>query len=251
MSATDILILALAGLLSGTVNAVAGGGTFFSFGALLAVGLPPITANATSAVAMVPGYVASALAYRDEVGAVWRKAILLGVASALGSIIGAFTLIALDNQTFARFVPWLLLAATLVFALGPRFTKMLPERSHDGPGHRMLAGFVQFVMSIYGGFFGAGMGIMMLASLGITEGQNFHRINALKHILSTIIQTASIVIFIQGGVISWPEALVLGVAVVIGGWFGVGIARRFPISVVRGFVIATGAVLTVYYFSRL
>ena len=248
MSLSEIFLLAVAGLLSGTINAVAGGGTFFSFGALLAVGLPPITANATSAVAMVPGYVASAIAYRNEVGAVWRVAIVLGIASALGSLIGAVILIALDNQTFARFVPWLLLAATLVFAVGPRVSKMLPERAHDDPGHRLIAALVQFVMSIYGGFFGAGMGIMMLASLGITEGQNFHRINALKHILSTIIQTASIVIFVQGGVISWPEALVLIVAVVIGGWFGVGVARRFPLSVVRGFVIATGAALAVYYF---
>ena len=251
MSPADIILLVVAGLVSGTINAVAGGGTFFSFGALLAVGLPPITANATSAVAMVPGYVASAIAYRNELGAVWRVAIVLGIASALGSLIGAVILIRLDNQTFARFVPWLLLAATLVFAVGPRVSKMLPERAHDSPGHRLIAALVQFVMSIYGGFFGAGMGIMMLASLGITEGQNFHRINALKHILSTIIQTASIVIFIQGGVISWPEALVLIAAVAVGGWFGVGVARRFPLAAVRGFVIATGTALAVYYFLRL
>jgi uncharacterized membrane protein YfcA len=175
-------------------------------------------------------------------------AILLGIASALGSLIGAVVLITLDNETFARFVPWLLLLATLVFAFGPRISKLLPERAHDDPKHRAVAAVVQFVMSIYGGFFGAGMGIMMLASLGITEGQNFHRINALKHILSTVIQTASILIFIQGGVISWPEALVLIAAVVVGGWLGVGVARRFPLAVVRGFVIATGAALTVYYF---
>ncbi len=97
---------------------------------------------------------------------------MLGIASALGSLIGAVILIRLDNQTFARFVPWLLLAATLVFAVGPRVSKMLPERAHDSPGHWLVAALVQFVMSIYGGFFGAGMGIMMLASLGITEGQN-------------------------------------------------------------------------------
>ncbi|MBA3520787.1 MAG: sulfite exporter TauE/SafE family protein [Rhizobiales bacterium] len=250
MSAADLLILGLAGLLSGTLHAVAGGGTFFSFGALLAVGLPPITANATSAVAMVPGYVASAIAYRREVRGVWRKAILLGIASAIGSVIGALILIGLDNQTFARFVPWLLLAATLVFALGPFVSRLLPDRPREGAGSRAIGAVVQFTMAIYGGFFGAGMGIMMLASLGLTEGQNFHRINALKHILSIVIQTASIVVFVQGDVISWPEALVLIVAVVAGGWFGVDVARRFPISAVRGFVIATGAALTVYYFLR-
>lgn len=251
MSAAEILILSIAGLLSGTVNAVAGGGTFFSFGALLAVGLPPITANATSAVAMVPGYLASTAAYRNELGALWRSAVLLGAASVLGSILGALLLITLDNQTFARFVPWLLLVATLVFALGPRLTGMLPARSHADRRRRLGAALVQFVMSIYGGFFGAGMGIMMLASLGITEGQNYHRINALKHILSTVVQTTSIAIFIHGGVISWPEALVLIAAVVVGGWVGVDIARRFPVPVVRAFVIATGAALTVYYFFEL
>jgi uncharacterized membrane protein YfcA len=248
MSLTDILILTAAGFLSGTLNAVAGGGTFFSFGALVAVGLPPITANATSAVAMVPGYVASALAYRKELGSVWRAAMLLGAASALGSLIGAAALIALDNETFAEFVPWLLLAATAVFALGPWISRAIPARSHADTSHRTIGAAVQFVMSIYGGFFGAGMGILMLASLGITEGQDFHRINALKHILSTVIQTASILIFIAGGVISWPEALVLIVAVVAGGWLGVGLARRVPVPAVRAFVIATGAALTVYFF---
>jgi uncharacterized membrane protein YfcA len=140
--------------------------------------------------------------------------------------------------------------ATIVFAAGPWVSRLLPERAHDDPGHRGLAALVQFVMSIYGGFFGAGMGIMMLASLGLTEGQNFHRINALKHILSTIIQTASIVIFIQGDVISWPQAMVLVVAVTAGGWFGVDVARRFPVSIVRAFVITTGAALTAYYFMQ-
>ncbi len=250
MSLSDILILAAAGLLSGTLNAVAGGGTFFSFGALTLIGLPPIVANATSAVAMVPGYVASAINYRKELGAIWASAIWLAVASAIGALIGALILIALDDETFADFVPWLLIAATSVFALGPQISRHLPVRPHRDLRHRLLATLVQFAMSIYGGFFGAGMGIMMLASLGITEGQNFHRINALKHILSIVIQTASIVVFVQGDVIAWPEALVLVAAVVVGGWFGVDIARRFPISVVRGFVIATGSALAIYYFLR-
>src|SRR5687767_12722958 len=117
MSLSDILILAAAGLISGTLNAIAGGGTFFSFGALTLIGLPPIVANATSAVAMVPGYVASAVNYRNDLVTVWASAIWLAVASAVGALIGALILIALDNETFADFVPWLLLAAALVFAL--------------------------------------------------------------------------------------------------------------------------------------
>jgi uncharacterized membrane protein YfcA len=251
MTLADILILACAGFISGTLNAVAGGGTFFSFGALLAVGLPPITANATSAVAMVPGYVASAINYRKELPSIWASVLWLAVASAIGSLIGALVLIALDNETFADFVPWLLLGATIVFALGPVISKRLPARAHKDTRHRLIAVFVQFLMAIYGGFFGAGMGIMMLASLGITEGQNFHRINALKHVLSIVIQTTCVLVFIQGGVIAWQEALVLILAVVLGGWFGVDIARRFPLVAVRAFVIATGVLLTVYYFFKL
>jgi uncharacterized membrane protein YfcA len=250
MSPYEILILSVAGFIAGTLNAIAGGGTFFSFGALLAVGLPPITANATSAVAMVPGYVASAIAYRGELAAVRRNAVALAIVSAVGSLIGAVVLITLDNATFAAFVPWLLLAATVVFALGPSLSRLLPSRSHDDGRHRVVATAIQFVMSIYGGFFGAGMGILMLASLGLTEGQNFHRINALKHILSIVIQTAAIIVFIRGDVISWTEALVLIVAVVVGGWLGVGIARRVPIVAVRAFVIAAGATLAAYYFFR-
>jgi uncharacterized membrane protein YfcA len=250
MPVSDILVLAGAGLLSGTLNAIAGGGTFFSFGALTLIGLPPIVANATSAVAMVPGYVASAVNYRKELGAVWASAVWLGAASTLGALIGAIVLIMLDNETFADFVPWLLVAATAVFGLGPQISKHLPARPHRDFGHRLAGTVVQFLMSIYGGFFGAGMGIMMLASLGITEGQNFHRINALKHILSIVIQTASIVVFVQGDVIAWPEAMVLVAAVIVGGWFGVDMARRLPISLVRGFVIATGSALAIYYFLR-
>lgn len=248
MSAAQLALLAIAGFLSGTLNAVAGGGTFVAFGALTAVGLPPIVANATSAVAMVPGYVASAINYRKELGAVRSSAILLGAASAAGALIGALILIALDNETFAGLVPYLLAGATLVFALGPQISRRLPERPHADIGHRIVAALVQFLMSIYGGFFGAGMGIMMLASLGLTEGQNFHRINALKHILSIVIQTVAVVVFIGGDVISWPEALVLIVAVTAGGWLGVDIARRVPIAAVRGFVIVVGAALAVYYF---
>jgi uncharacterized membrane protein YfcA len=166
----------------------------------------------------------------------------------VGALIGAAVLIALDNETFAAFVPWLLLAATLVFALGPWASRLLPARPHNDPTHRILAAGIQFVMSIYGGFFGAGMGILMLASLGLTEGQNFHRINALKHILSIVIQSAAILVFIRGDVISWTEALVLIVAVTVGGWLGVDVAKRVPVVAVRAFVIAAGSALTLYYF---
>ena len=133
MSPSDLLLLAAAGFLSGALNAVAGGGTFFTFAALLATGLPPITANATSAVALGIGSVASAAAYRREISGLWRTSLRLALASALGALVGALILIALDNVTFRGLIPWLLLFATIVFALGPRIARAVGTAEEGAP----------------------------------------------------------------------------------------------------------------------
>jgi uncharacterized membrane protein YfcA len=250
MSSGHLLLLAAAGFLSGALNAVAGGGTFFTFAALLATGLPPITANATSAVALVVGSLASGAAYRREIAVLWRAAFWLSLASAVGGVVGALILVALDHVTFRGMIPWLLLFATLVFASGPRIARLVRTSEVGAPSlPRRLAGMtIQFLTAVYGGFFGAGMGFLMLASLGLTEGTDYHRLNAIKQILAVIIQAVAIVIFIRGGIIAWPAALVTMAAAVAGGYLGVGIARKVPSGVMRGFVIASGAALTVYYF---
>ena len=247
----DILVLLLAGLLSGALNAVAGGGTFFTFAALMAVGLPPITANASSSVALAVGSVASAAAYRRELAQLWRGALWLSMASAAGALIGALILVALDNITFRGLVPWLLLVATIIFALGPRIARLTGVEEGDTPtlGRRLAGLVIQFLTAIYGGFFGAGMGFLMLASLGLTEGTQYHGINAIKQILAIVIQGVAIVVFIRGGVIDWPPALIVMLAAICGGYFGVGVARKVPGPVMRGFVIATGSILTAYYFA--
>jgi uncharacterized membrane protein YfcA len=250
MSPADFAILAAAGFLSGALNAVAGGGTFFTFAALLAAGLPPITANATSAVALAIGSLASAAAYRREISSLWRNMLRLALASAVGALVGALILVALDNVTFRGLIPWLLLFATVVFALGPRIAGAVGTADIGAPTlARRLAGMaIQFLTAVYGGFFGAGMGFLMLASLGLTEGTDYHRINAIKQILAIIIQAVAIVIFIHGGLIAWPAALVTMAAAVAGGYLGVDVARKVPGSIMRGFVIASGAALTLYYF---
>lgn len=249
MSPFDFFLLAGAGFLSGALNAVAGGGTFFSFAALLAVGLPPITANASSAVALAIGSAASALAYRRELSALWRGTLVLALASGAGALIGAMILIALDNVTFRAMIPWLLLFATLIFALGPRIARLAgTEGGELTPARRAIGVSVQFLTAIYGGFFGAGMGFLMLASLGLTEGTDYHRINAIKQILAVVIQGIAIVIFIKGGVIVWPAALIVMAAAVAGGYLGVSVARTVPSRMMRGFVVASGAALTLYYF---
>jgi uncharacterized membrane protein YfcA len=250
MTFSDILLLAGAGALSGALNAVAGGGTFFTFAALLAVGLPPITANASSALALTVGSLASAAAYRQEIGRMWRATALLATASAIGGVLGAGLLVALDNVTFQGLIPWLLLAATVIFALGPAIARRIGSETHENPTPaRRAAGFVlQLLTSIYGGFFGAGMGFLMLASLGLTEGQDYHRLNAIKQVLGAVIQGVAIVVFIGGNVIAWSPALIVMLAAIAGGYFGVELARKVPAGIMRVLVIATGAVLTGYYF---
>lgn len=245
MSITMIVILFVAGFLSGAVNAIAGGGTFLTFGALTLAGLPPIAANATSSVIQFPGYITSTLAYRREFKGLWRGAVLLAVVSAIGAVCGSLFLISLSNPAFRSMVPWLLLGATAVFAAGP---KLRPKTQGEGHAASPLGLGLQGITSFYGGFFGAGMGIMMLASLGLASGGDYHRLNALKNFLSIVIAAVAIIIFASAGALSWLHALVMIPAVAAGGYAGVAVAKKVPQSVLRWMVVAAGLGLAVYYF---
>ena len=249
MSIFDAALLFLAGLLSGAVNAIAGGGTFVTFGAMTLVGLPPIVANATSSVTQLPGYITSTLAYWTDIRHFWRGALLLCLISALGALAGSLILLALSNPSFRALVPWLLIAATALFAAGP-WLKPAPGPEHRASVGSLAGSLVQFVTAVYGGFFGAGMGVMMLATLGLTQAGDYHRLNALKNMLSIVIAAVAILVFVSGGVVAWPQAIVMIPGVALGGYAGVWIARRVPQNVVRGFVIAVGLFLTFYYFSK-
>lgn len=245
MSVPIIALLFAAGFFSGVVNAIAGGGTFLTFGALTLVGLPPIAANATSSVTQIPGYITSTLAYRREFARLWKSAIALGIVSALGALGGALFLISLSNPSFRAMVPWLLIAATAVFAAGPLLRPRTAQESHPATP---LGLAIQTATSFYGGFFGAGMGIMMLASLSLASGGDYHRLNALKNFLSIVIAAVAIVVFVSAGALSWPHALVMIPAVALGGYVGVAIARRVPQGVLRWIVVAAGLGLAGYYF---
>jgi hypothetical protein len=249
MSLVDATILFLAGYLSGIVNAMAGGGTFITFGAMSLLGTPPILANATSSVTQFPGYITSTLAYWTDIKLFWRGALLLCAISAVGALVGSLILLALDSASFKALVPWLLLAATALFAVGP-WLKPKPKISGEPKVGSLTGSIAQFFTAIYGGFFGAGMGVMMLATLGLTESGDYHRINALKNMLAMVIASLAIVVFVAGGVVAWPEAIVMIPGGAIGGYSGVWIAKRVPQSVVRAFVIAVGLFLAVYYFVK-
>lgn len=247
MTIFDASFLFAAGFLASAVNAIAGGGTFLTFGAMTLVGLPPIVANATSSVTQFPGYVTSALAYRREIRNDLREALIIGAISVIGGLGGALTLLALSNPTFRQIVPWLLLAATALFAAGPW---LRPKTL--GPDHRMgPAGlFAQLATSVYGGFFGAGMGIMMLAVLGIAKGGDYHRLNAIKNFVSVLIAAVAVLVFSGGGVVAWLPAAIMIPAGALGGYAGVWMAKRVPQVVIRAAVVAVGLLLSWYYFTR-
>jgi uncharacterized membrane protein YfcA len=244
----EAIILFLSGLLSGAVNAVAGGGTFITFGAMSLLGVSPISANATSSVTQFPGYVTSTLAYWGDIKTFWRQAVVLAVISAAGALVGALILLALDNPSFRSMVPWLLIAATALFAAGP-WLKPKPKPGKPASLGGPVGWLLQFLTAIYGGFFGAGMGVMMLATLGLTQEGDYHRLNALKNMLAVVIAAIAIFIFVGGGVVAWPQAIVMIPGGALGGYAGVWLAKRVPQNLVRGFVIATGIFLAAYYFA--
>ena len=248
MSLLTIALLFLAGFAAAAINAVAGGGTFISFGALTLIGVPPISANATSSIVQLPGYFTSTLPYLKDIKAIWRGVFVLAVVSIVGSLLGALLLLWLNNAQFSAAVPWLLLGATGLFAVGP-WLKPKPREATDVTEKRGIAApLMQFVTAIYGGFFGAGMGIMMLATLGLTDSGDYHRLNAIKNVLANVIAVVAIVVFVSGGLVNWAGALAMVPGVALGGYSGVWIAKRVPQIAVRIFVIAVGLFLAGYYF---
>jgi uncharacterized protein len=255
MDVSTALLLAGSGLAAGLVNAIAGGGTFFTFSAMVAAGLPPVVANATSSVAVTPGNLSSIWAYRQELRRFLRRFVGLAVVSFLGGAVGAYILTETDNTSFSRLVPWLLLFATLLFMASPKIVALARtlgrhEAQHPSTLARSAGLAFQFLVAIYGGFFGAGMGIVMLAALAITEGDDFHVINSAKHLCATLIQLVAVVLFILAGLVSWPDAVLMAAASVVGGYLGVVFGRKLPAPVIRWLVIAVGAFLTVYFFIR-
>lgn len=251
MTFFQIALLAVAGFAAGVVNAIAGGGTFLSFGALVAVGLPTLDANATSAVAVTPSNLASTAAYRSELRTHWKEFIPFAIIGLVGGGIGAWLLIWLGDVGFRPLVPWLLLVATLMFAFSDQIRAFVdPWSRHAEGGARSAAYVFMVVVAIYGGFFGAGIGIIMLAALSILEGGNYHKANAMKIAIAFLIQIVSAAVLIAGGLVHWPQALVTMASASIGGYLGVGWAKKAPTKIVRAAVVAVGAVLTVIFFFR-
>ena len=239
-------------MLGGAINAVAGGGSFVAFPALLFTGVPPVPANATNTLALWVGTTASGGAYRKRLGIPQRVMIPLIVTSVIGGVAGAFLLIKTPAQTFLRVLPWLLLGATLLFAFGKHLTGRITAGISRESSNAAITGAAIFELcvAVYGGYFGGGLGIVnlaMLAALGMTD---IHAMNKLKVILGAVINGVAAIAFIATGFILWPQAGVMTVGAILGGYGAAHYAQKLPQHWIRAFVIAIGTLMTVYFFAR-
>ena len=248
-------ILFVAAILGGTLNSVAGGGTFITLPALIFTGVLPINANASSTVALWPGSIASVWAYRKEFANQRRLVtFLLSITSLIGGILGAELLVRTSQTTFVKLLPYLLLLATVLFALsGPINTRLHGKTTlKNRQSWLTLVGisFLQVIIAIYGGYFGGGIGILMLATLGLMGMENIHEMNAMKTLLTTFINGVAVIIFIIRGIVVWPQAIVMVIGAIIGGYTGAYFARKIDQRLIRGFVILVGVSMTIYFFLR-
>jgi len=244
------LLLFAAALIAGAINSVAGGGTLLTFPALLAVLGPggAILANGTSTVALVPGSISAVLGYRSEMGHSRRDLIAMGIPSLLGGALGAFLAVHAGAALFSRLVPWLIFAATLLFLIQDPVRRWIGKGEGEKSASPLGLGgmLIQFCVAIYGGFFGAGIGIMMLAALGFLGQTNIHRMNGLKNFAAVCINGVAALTFILNREVNWTLALMMAVAAMIGGYGGAGMARRVGQANVRRVVIAVGLSFGVY-----
>jgi uncharacterized membrane protein YfcA len=248
MTLSQILLLVGAAFIAGIMNAVAGGGSFLTFPALVFAGIPSVMANATSTVALFPASFASAWAYRRDFPRIegLSTSVLL-VISVAGGIIGALLLIYTPERTFDAIVPWLLLAATLLFAVNKRLIPWLKRNVHVGP--LALSG-VQFGIAVYGGYFGGAIGIMMLALFGLLGVTHIHAANALKTLMAGALNAVAVVCFIVAGKVDWLPAAIMVLSAVAGGYVGARVARRMNPDHIRASVIVIGVAMTVVFFVR-
>lgn len=245
----DFLILIIAAFAGGVLNTIAGGGTFLTFPALVFVGVPPVMANATATFVALPGYLAGVAGFRDEMKDYGRpKTMRLTLVAALGGAIGALLLSISSNEAFSLLIPFLLLAATLVFTFGDQLRNWAAKHARDVTPEG-AAGI--FFVSLYGGYFNGGLGIVFLALFTMWGFNNIHLMNGLKLWASSVIALVSFVIFAGGGLLDWKKALIMMVAITIGGYLGAPISRALPIHRVKQFISLTGFVMVVIFTIRL
>ncbi|MCW1935059.1 sulfite exporter TauE/SafE family protein [Pararhodobacter zhoushanensis] len=245
----DILILIAAAFGAGVLNTVAGGGTFLTFPALVFIGLPPVMANATSTVAVFPGYLGGVAGFRAELGAFDRKRLVrLSAITLAGGLVGSGLLLVSSNDAFSVVVPFLLLAATLAFVFGDAVRRWAAASARSVTPEGALG---LFAVSVYGGYFNGGLGIVLLALFALWGMTDLNRMNALKSGLSFLLSAISVAVFAVAGLVAWPQAVVMMVAATVGGYAGAPLARSLPKSVVRALIASVGFGMSAIFFWRL
>src|SRR5262245_33546232 len=249
--------LCLSAFAAGAVNSVAGGGTLLTFPTLLAVfrkseelaDLAGVLANATSTLALMPGSLAGALAYRRELAECRRLVLMLIAPSMFGGAVGSLLVTEFPPSVFDRLIPWLILSASALFMLQGPLKRLTGTSAHSVPGWKTAVAviFGQFLIAVYGGYFGAGIGILMLAVLPFMGTKSIHQTNAAKTFLAACINAVTVVIFMVKGVVIWPYALAMAATAILGGYVGGHFARRLPAVLVRAIVIVIGFALGGYY----
>lgn len=247
-------MLFFAAVIAGTLNAVAGGGSFISFPALLFTGMPPVEANATNTVALWPGLAASSGAYWKRLNVPRRLLILLLASSVVGGLAGALLLIKTPQHTFLHLIPWLLLGGTLLFAFGNQLrimagkTAVVDNLRQIGWPAMTVVSILQFLVGTYGGYFGAGIGFMMMGMLAALGMRDIHAMAAIRTLLAAVINAAAVVTFIVADAVLWPQCLMMIAGALVGGWFGAHYAQKADPAKVRYLVIALGIAMSGYFF---
>jgi uncharacterized membrane protein YfcA len=245
----DWIILIAAAFGAGVLNTIAGGGSFLTFPALVFVGLPPVIANATSAVAVLPGYLSGALGFSRELREFDRPLLIrLTLWTFVGGLIGALLLLVSSDKAFSGIVPFLLLGATLIFLFAGRIRAFAETRARSVTPFGAVG---LIAVSIYGGYFNGGLGIVLLALFALWGMQDLNQMNGLKNGLSFALSAISVLAFALGGLVAWPEAIVMMIAATIGGYAGAPIARALPKQVVVMIVVAVGFTMSAIFLGRL
>jgi uncharacterized membrane protein YfcA len=241
------VLLFVAAAVGGGLNSVAGGGSFVAFPALLLAGVPPIPANATNTIALWPASVASAFAYRREIRDVRREIVPMGVASLAGGLLGSLLLLRTAPHTFVLLIPFLLLFASTLFTFGGRIAKTLTQGARAPLPAAVAA---QLAISVYGGYFGGGIGIMMLAVMTLLGMTHIHQMNGMKNILGALINGVAVVAFVVAGAVQWGPGVFMIAGGILGGYAGAAIARRVNPKHVRRLVMTIAWTMTAYFFAK-
>ncbi len=252
LQVVQIGALFAAGVIAGLCNAIAGGGTFFSFPVFIAMGLPPVIANASNQVAVLPGTFFAAYGYRREFTQHARTIRVSAIIAFLGGISGAIALVYIDNHAFTRLIPFLLLFATLIFTFGQHLSAWLIRKNYrsDWSNPNLFARVIEYFIGVYGGFFGAGVGIMLMAGLMMMGVTDLQLNNALKNLLASMITLVSALVLAFSGLIEWSYTGIVFVGAMVGGGVGARMAQRIPALWLRRIVMSVGFLLSLVYFKK-